>query len=289
MDGNAGPGKTGPRGQGRPIGGRPRRSTTTGGRVRRSTMTVRGARLGLAAVRMRSGIRSETGRAGLRPWRQRPRARAPPPAAGRSGRRRSPPAARCRRRGPGPRRRPPGWSAARAAHGSAGDPGRISRASSRRDSLRASPDHTRDPAVCAVHTFAGEPRVRRMRGGVIDFRSAADGRPRTGLHGREASCRRIGQIRASKCRGSCGNRPARLRCGRRAPIVGARMGGAMADSLFDLSDPRLVPARPEIADVRLRGHVAADATSWARRARSSCPRLPCAGRRASMPASKPRR
>jgi cell wall-associated NlpC family hydrolase len=36
------------------------------------------------------------------------------------------------------------------------------------------------------------------------------------------------------------------------------MGGAMADSLFDLSDPRLVPARPEIADARLRGHVAAE-------------------------------
>ncbi|WP_200917580.1 C40 family peptidase [Methylobacterium sp. Leaf89] len=32
----------------------------------------------------------------------------------------------------------------------------------------------------------------------------------------------------------------------------------MADSLFDLSDARLVPARPEIADVRLRGHVAAE-------------------------------
>jgi hypothetical protein len=32
----------------------------------------------------------------------------------------------------------------------------------------------------------------------------------------------------------------------------------MADSLFDLSDPRLVPARPEIADARLRGHVAAE-------------------------------
>nr|WP_200957556.1 C40 family peptidase [Methylobacterium sp. Leaf94] len=32
----------------------------------------------------------------------------------------------------------------------------------------------------------------------------------------------------------------------------------MADSLFDLTDARLVPARPEIADVRLRGHVAAE-------------------------------
>jgi cell wall-associated NlpC family hydrolase len=32
----------------------------------------------------------------------------------------------------------------------------------------------------------------------------------------------------------------------------------MADSLFDLSDPRLVPARPEIADARLRGQVAAE-------------------------------
>ena len=32
----------------------------------------------------------------------------------------------------------------------------------------------------------------------------------------------------------------------------------MPTSPFDLSDPRLVPARPEIADARLRGHVAAE-------------------------------
>ncbi len=32
----------------------------------------------------------------------------------------------------------------------------------------------------------------------------------------------------------------------------------MPDSLFDLSDPRLVPARPEIADARLRGRVTAE-------------------------------
>jgi cell wall-associated NlpC family hydrolase len=44
----------------------------------------------------------------------------------------------------------------------------------------------------------------------------------------------------------------RLQCGRRGTIV-----GSMLIAPFDLSDLRLVPARPEIADARLRGHVEA--------------------------------
>ena len=115
--------------QGRPIGGRPRRSTTTGGRVRRSDddRARRPARARGGEDALRHPLRRRLGLGGG----DHVLAHGVEGQADQAGGDLEP-AVRCRRRGPARRRPPRESSAARGARGSAADPGRISRSSSRR-------------------------------------------------------------------------------------------------------------------------------------------------------------